>query len=94
MRVHAKAAARVAETEYAARQIITRQNAEIDAALMRIEGRNRRFSELLETAYEAQNDGELERLMDRLERALRACARYRADLADRAGALALTEVTW
>jgi hypothetical protein len=50
MRVHAEAAARVAETEYAARQTITRQNAELDAANLRLECRNRALQERLDQA--------------------------------------------
>lgn len=50
MREHAEAAARVAETEYADRQTITRQYAEADAANWRLECRNRSLQKRLDQA--------------------------------------------
>lgn len=62
--------------------------AEADAANRRLHGRNQHLTEQLETAREAAQDGALEEMGHRLDRALRACARYRAEGAeDRAAAM-------
>lgn len=49
------------------------------ATVVRLAGRNTRLTELLEVAREAAQDGALDEMGRRLDRALRACARYRAD---------------
>lgn len=72
-------AIRVACEAETARQALARQLAETNAANIRLDGRNRRLTEQLERAHEAANDGALDDIGRRLDRALRACARYRSD---------------
>lgn len=50
------------------------------ATVIRLAGRNTRLTEQLELAYKQADDGALEEMGARLDRALRACARYRAEL--------------
>ncbi|MEU9792934.1 hypothetical protein AB0E27_20290 [Streptomyces sparsogenes] len=65
-----------------------RELAESRATIVRLAGRNSRLTELLEVAQEAAQDGALDEMGRRLDRALRACARYRAEAAeDRAAAM-------
>ncbi|TMU98063.1 hypothetical protein [Streptomyces sp. DASNCL29] len=73
------AALRAVETERTARSIAVRQFCEAAAANKRIHGRNVHLTEQLERAREDANDGALDEMGARLDRALRACARYRAD---------------
>lgn len=88
MRERAETAERTVKTEQVARSIMARQFGEADAANTRLAGRNQRLTELLERAREAAQDGALDEMGARLDRALRACARYRADAAeDRAAAM-------
>ncbi|MEU8473712.1 hypothetical protein [Streptomyces hygroscopicus] len=79
MRDRAETAERTVETEQSARNIMARQLREADAANKRIHGRNVHLTEQLERAREAAQDGALDEMGRRLDRALRACARYRAD---------------
>ncbi|HEX5567411.1 MAG TPA: hypothetical protein VFY14_10895 [Streptomyces sp.] len=58
--------------------------AEAKAAAKRTHEHNEVLVELLETAREANGEEEYGRLELRHERALRACARYRAELAEQA----------
>lgn len=60
--------------------VVSRQLAEAQAAAKRAADRNARLTEQLELAREAQGDAEYAALQARLERALKACARYRAEL--------------
>lgn len=88
MRQRAETAERTAETEQHSRSIMARQVCEADAANRRLHGRNQHLTEQLETAREAAADGALDEMGHRLDRALRACARYRAEGAeDRAAAM-------
>ncbi|MFI0768578.1 hypothetical protein ACH4TQ_27380 [Streptomyces sp. NPDC021218] len=50
--------------------------AESRATVIRLAGRNDELSNRLERANEAANDGALDEMGARLDRALRACARY------------------
>lgn len=81
-------ALRDVETERFNNIIMARQLCEADAANKRLYGRNRHLTEQLENAREAAQDGALDEMGARLDRALRACARYRAEGAeDRAAAM-------
>lgn len=82
MRERAETAERTVKTEQTTRSIMARQFGEADAANTRLAGRNQRLTELLERAREAAQDGALDEMGARLDRALRACARYRADAAE------------
>ncbi|MFD8866061.1 hypothetical protein ACFV1F_17080 [Streptomyces sp. NPDC059590] len=82
MRERAETAERNVETEQFARNTMARQFAEADAANRRLHGRNVRLTEQLERAHEAAQDGALDEMGHRLDRALRACARYRAEGAE------------
>ncbi|MER8158118.1 hypothetical protein [Streptomyces sp. NPDC094472] len=73
-------ARRERDTERFNNGIITRQFCEADAANKRLHGRNVHLTEQLGKAREAANDGALDEMGRRLDRALRACARYRADV--------------
>lgn len=64
------------------RRNLARWLAEAEAANKRLAGRNTRLAELLTTAREAQDDQAIEHIHDRLDRALRAVVRWRADAAD------------
>lgn len=57
------------------------QAAEQEATIKRLAGRNNRLQELLELARLADRDDDFDQVLARLERALRGCARYRAQLA-------------
>ncbi|MCZ7413107.1 hypothetical protein [Streptomyces sp. WMMC897] len=71
-----------ADTERGAKLTAARSVAELEAGGRRADARNRRLTELLEQARAAQpDDGALDAVGERLDRALRACARYRAALA-------------
>lgn len=72
-------AIRVACEAETARQALAGQLAEAEAANIRLDGRNRRLTEQLERAHEAAQDGALDEMGNRLDRALRACVRYRSD---------------
>ncbi|MGW3428934.1 hypothetical protein ACWDHW_13400 [Streptomyces melanosporofaciens] len=50
--------------------------AESRATVIRLAGRNTTLAERLEHAHEAANDGALDEMGARLDRALHACARY------------------
>ncbi|MEU8723563.1 hypothetical protein [Streptomyces antimycoticus] len=81
-------ARRERDTERFNNGIITRQFCEADAANKRLHGRNVHLTEQLGKAREAANDGALDEMGRRLDRALHACARYRAEAAeDRAAAM-------
>lgn len=81
-------ARRERDTERFNNGIVTRQFCEADAANKRLHGRNVHLTEQLERAREAAQDGALDEMGARLDRALRACARYRAEAAeDRAAAM-------
>jgi chromosome segregation ATPase len=70
------------------RRRLADQLAGADAANRRVHDRNRYLTEQLETAREAAQDGALDEMGRRLDRALRACARYRVEGAeDRAAAM-------
>lgn len=60
--------------------VVSRHLAEAEAAAKRTADRNRQLTEQLELARQAQGDAEYAALQARLERALKACARYRAEL--------------
>ncbi|MCP9205548.1 hypothetical protein [Streptomyces cucumeris] len=79
MRERAETAESNEKTERHNRRLITRQFCEADATNIRLEGRVRRLTDQLERAHEAAQDGALDEMGGRLDRALRACARYRAD---------------
>ncbi|MEU0808744.1 hypothetical protein [Streptomyces sp. NPDC005970] len=79
MRERAETAESTVETEQFARNTMARQFAEADAANRRLHGRNVRLTEQLERAHEAAQDGALDEMGRRLDRALRACARYRTE---------------
>ncbi|WP_431781771.1 hypothetical protein [Streptomyces chumphonensis] len=71
-----------ADTERGAKLTAARNIADLLAGAKRADDRNRRLTELLEQARAAQpDDGALEEVGERLDRALRGCARYRAALA-------------
>ncbi|WAL93935.1 hypothetical protein [Streptomyces sp. Je 1-369] len=57
--------------------------AEAEAAAIRTAGRNTILAEQVErlTAAEAAHDADIEEQADRIDRLIRACVRYRADLA-------------
>lgn len=81
-------ARRERDTERFNNNTIARQVFEADAALKRVHGRNVHLTEQLERAREAAQDGALHEMGTRLDRALRACARYRREGAeDRAAAM-------
>lgn len=61
--------------------VVARHRDEAQAAARRTADRNRQLTEQLELAREAQGDDDYAALEARLERALKACARYRAELA-------------
>jgi hypothetical protein len=65
--------------------VVSRHLAGAEAAAKRTADRNQRLVELLELARAAQDDDGYAALQARLERALRACARYRAQLPARRG---------
>jgi hypothetical protein len=65
--------------------IVSRHLAGAEAAAKRTADRNQRLVELLELARAAQDDDGYAALQARLEWALRACARYRAQLPARRG---------
>ncbi|NUH35312.1 hypothetical protein HUF15_00760 [Streptomyces samsunensis] len=50
------------------------------ATVIRLAGRNSSLAERLELAHQAASDGALDEMGARLDRALRACVRYRADV--------------
>ncbi|WP_432010138.1 hypothetical protein [Streptomyces cucumeris] len=79
MRIRAEKAEHTVKTEQFARSVMARQCAEKDAANKRVTDRAQRLTEQLERAQEAAGDGALDEMGGRLDRALRACARYRAD---------------
>lgn len=58
-----------------------RARAEAQAAAERTAARNECLTDLLARARVEAGDGEIETLMDRRDRLVRACARYRAELA-------------
>ncbi|MEV5770128.1 hypothetical protein AB0L49_02490 [Streptomyces antimycoticus] len=80
MRERAENAEATVKTERNARGIVVRQFCEADAANKRLHGRNVHLTEQLERAREAAQDGALDEMGARLDRALRACARYRAEV--------------
>ncbi|MFI7315191.1 hypothetical protein [Streptomyces hygroscopicus] len=79
MRERAENAEADARTERVTRDTAIRQLGEADAANRRLHGRNVHLAEQLEQAREAAQDGALDEMGRRLDRALRACARYRAE---------------
>ncbi|MET7933439.1 hypothetical protein [Streptomyces sp. NPDC005322] len=78
MRTRAETAESNEKTERHNRELITRQFCEADATNVRLDGRVRRLTELLELAREAQNDGAFDDLQARLESALRDAAEDQA----------------
>lgn len=65
-----------------ARVAVSRQLGEADAANKRLYGRNQELGRLLDTARAAQGEAANEELTTRLDRALRACARYRTQIGE------------
>lgn len=59
-----------------------RELANSRATVIRLTGRNTELTERLERAHEAAQDGALDEMGHRLDRALRACARYRKEVAE------------
>ncbi|MFF5980889.1 hypothetical protein ACFY78_18790 [Streptomyces olindensis] len=68
------------DTAVSNRRLINGLLAEAQTANRRLDGRNRRLRELLDHHRDKGSLGMLRQHRDRLERALRACARYRAEL--------------
>lgn len=79
-------------TERETRRIVVRQLAEADAANKRLDGRNRALRELLDLHRNADDAEEFDTLLRRIERLIRGCARYRADLARRPDAAEVQEI--
>lgn len=59
-----------------------RQAAEAETAARRTAGRNTHLTDQLDAAHRAADDGALDAVGRRLDRALRACAAYRQQLAE------------